>query len=90
MQKEKPKEKKRDNTFQAVGIQEGLNHGVLKRYVLYMKTRWASEEELQCQCGYAREWALRFKCGEEYGASDMFGQLLLREMAKKDYKIEEV
>jgi len=51
-----------------------------KRYIAYMKARWALEEETQCSTGYAGEWARRFQMGVEYGCSDEDGQKILEQM----------
>jgi len=58
--------------------------GITKvRFIKYMTTRWENEEKLQCETGYATEWAERFKGGCEYSASDYFGQGILNEMDGK-------
>lgn len=49
----------------------------------YMRIRWIDEEELQCQVGYASEWAERFLVGREYECSDRKGQAILRRMEEK-------
>lgn len=67
-------------TFSEVGKEAGLDGVTLSRYVTYMERRWKHEEELQCQTGYAMEWAGRFKDGAEFGCSDAAGQSILREM----------
>ena len=58
----------------------GLDSETKKRFCKYMRLRWANEEETQCKYGYSEEWALRFKHGEEFGASDSEGQYILREV----------
>ncbi len=65
------------DTFREVGIKEGLVGKTLERYILYMRTRWKSKEDIQCLTGYAGKWAQRFKRGYEYGASDLEGQAIL-------------
>ena len=75
-------------TFIEVGIANELEDRMLERYVQYMLTRWKEEEEIQCQTGYASEWAQRFKTGIEYGASDLEGQRVLKEMDKIKEKIK--
>lgn len=67
-------------TYQEVGVSAGLEGLTLKRFVGYMKERWAPEEDTQCKVGYAMEWAERFKYGDEYRASDLCGQAILRYM----------
>lgn len=42
-----------------------------------MRLRWAEEERVQCITGYASEWAMRFKGGNEYSYSDCVGQRIL-------------
>lgn len=72
-------------TYEEVGKSVGLTGNTLKRYVYYMKARWANNESQQCneKDGYAKEWALRFKGGIEFAKSDILGQSLLRQMAKE-------
>ena len=48
-------------TYVEVGIKNGLEGRALERYVVYMFRRWKTEEEIQCQTGYASEWAVNFK-----------------------------
>ncbi len=64
-------------SYEQVAGQIGLDELTTKRFVRYMRTRWADEEATQCATGYAEEWALRFKNKIEYGASDREGQRLL-------------
>jgi hypothetical protein len=67
-------------TFEEVGKGVGLNPVNLKRYIQYMKIRWANEEVTQCLTGYAKEWAERFLHEREYQASDIMGQDILDSM----------
>lgn len=67
-------------TFREVGAEEGLEGFRLERFVLYMKKRWAKEESMQCQTGYAAEWAQRFMNGIEYSASDIDGRAVLQKI----------
>lgn len=73
-------EKKTYSSYEEVGQDVGLDNQTLRRYVFYMRERWASEETLHCAVGYAKEWAERFKSKSEYTASDMGGIKLLREI----------
>jgi hypothetical protein len=59
------------------------------RFVKYMRIRWASQEWMQCQTGYAMEWARRFKDGIEYHASDLEGLRVLRQLDKEAHVITE-
>ena len=67
-------------TFAEIGIKNGLGGRTLERYVQYMLTRWKKEEEIQCQTGYADEWARRFKERDEYGMSDDEGFRVLKKI----------
>lgn len=65
-------------TYREIGVQEGLLGRTLERYVEYMLARWKDTEELECQTGYAAQWAKRFRGGNEYGSSDLEGQGVLK------------
>ncbi len=67
-------------TYVEVGIKNGLEGRALERYVVYMFRRWKTEEEIQCQTGYASEWAERFKKKVEYNCADSEGQIVLKEI----------
>lgn len=67
-------------TYEEVGVKGGLEGKTLARYVAYMTARWAKTESQKCQDGYAEEWAMRFKSGAEYHASDMEGEAVLRKI----------
>lgn len=67
-------------TFIEIGIKNGLDGKTLERYTQYMLTRWEKEEEMQCQTGYADEWARRFKDGDEYCMSDSEGLRVLKKI----------
>ena len=67
-------------TYEEIAEQVGLERRTLGRYLEYMKSRWADSEEIKCRVGYAREWALRFKNGIEYSASDSHGRRVLFEI----------
>lgn len=77
-QRSKRKEKKELRTYREVGIDRGLTDITLRRYIRYMQVRWAENEEMNCACGYAQEWAERFKESREYGCSDSTGQAVLK------------
>lgn len=68
--------------FEEVAERRGLPPVIKERYIKYMRTRWANEEETQCLTGYAMEWANRFLIGDEYGASDIIGHEVLEEIDK--------
>ena len=70
-------------SYLTVGEKEGLTGRTLNRYVEYMTIRWKDEEKEHCRFGYAKEWALRFKNGDEYPCSDFVGQFLLKEIDKE-------
>ena len=67
-------------TYLEVGQAEGLGETTLIRFVMYMKARWEDTEEEKCGCGYAREWAARFRGGVEYAMSDLEGQSVLEKI----------
>lgn len=71
-------------TFVEVGIKYGLEGRTLERYILYMTERWAKTEELECETGYASEWANRFRIGIEYGCSDSIGQTVLSKIDEEN------
>ncbi len=64
--------------YEEVAQKAKLDELTTKRYISYMRTRWAKSEKEKCLVGYAGEWALRFKDGREYTASDSEGQSILR------------
>lgn len=64
-------------TYEEVAKHHELDSETSKRFIKYMRTRWPGES-LQCQIGYASEWAMRFKQGLEMEASDIMGQAILR------------
>lgn len=66
--------------FEEVADAHGLSEQEKHRYVQYMRIRWGHEEELQCETGYADEWAIRFRRGIEYASSDTVGQDILATM----------
>lgn len=70
-------------TYREVGIKAGLTGIQLNLYVDYMSKRWANEEIIQCQTGYAKEWAERFLSNSEWECSDSVGQLVLKELMGK-------
>jgi hypothetical protein len=67
-------------TYEEVGVKVGLEGKNLARFVAYMQARWADTEEQKSRDGYAEEWAMRFKAGAEYHASDGVGQEVLRKI----------
>ena len=67
-------------TFNEVANMAKLDTETRRKFVAYMSIRWPEEELIQCQTGYACEWAMRFKCGIEYESSDITGKKLLEEL----------
>ena len=67
-------------TFEEVAGKAALPEPQRSRYIAYMRQRWADEESIQCEVGYAGEWAMRFLFNEEYDASDSIGQSILDNM----------
>ena len=67
-------------TYEEVAAAARLNKTTAKRFVQYMRARWADTEKQKSGDGYAAEWAERFKDGDEYAASDRVGQSILDQM----------
>lgn len=65
-------------TYFDIGKSCGLNGLTLKVFCYYMYARWRNTEEQKCNDGYAGEWAIRFRDGQEYAMSDCEGRSLLR------------
>lgn len=83
---------KNEMTYEQIGIKVGLDETDLKRYVRYMKARWADDEGMKCVTGYAMEWANRFLHGDEYSMSDQAGRMVLDIIDKRNdgtYKTKE-
>jgi hypothetical protein len=68
------------NTYEDVARRARLQPIVGALYLHYMKVRWEETEEQKCRDGYAMEWAIRFKEGREFYASDSVGQMVLQSM----------
>ena len=68
------------NSYEEVAKKAELDEKTTKRYIAYMRKRWPNSENEKCQVGYAGEWALRFKDGIEYTASDSEGQHILNRL----------
>lgn len=68
--------------FEEVGRKAGLDSQTLKRFVYYMKARFAEREEEICRSGYGTEWAVRFLHKIEFECSDSFGRALLSKMVE--------
>jgi hypothetical protein len=75
-------------TYEEVAQQTELDAETQAVYVAYMRARWADDESLQCQTGYAKEWAERFKHNREYQASDHIGQAILRRLRPGFYEAQ--
>lgn len=68
-------------TYSDIAKETGLGKITGARFVAYMTMRWASNEDINCACGYAKEWAERFLNEQEYPCSDLAG---LRTLQKID------
>ena len=77
---------KKPQSFREVGESCKMDSVMLERYVRYMQTRWGATEGLQCDTGYAAEWAARFISGNEYNASDSTGQRVLKQIERQGLK----
>jgi len=64
-------------TYEAIAKKVGLDELTTLRYLKFMKTRWADQEEQHCKCSYATEWAKRFKRKSEFSDADTSGQQTL-------------
>ena len=64
-------------SYIAIAMEQELDPATATRFLTYMLGRWIDTEEQKCKDGYAAEWALRFKHGREWQASDIVGQSLL-------------
>jgi len=73
-------------TYEDIADKNNMRPRMKKRFVAYMRLRWSDEEELQCQTGYAQEWADRFLSHDEYGCSDGVGQEILAEIDSGNFK----
>lgn len=58
-----------------------LQDDLIQVYTEYMRTRWPGKEKQHADTGYAAEWAMRFKQGRAYAASDSEGRRLLKSIA---------
>lgn len=76
-------------TYREVASEAGLEDTTADRYVEYMYARWSETEGQKTSDGYAMEWALRFKRGVEYAASDMTGKYVLREIDRKTRELSD-
>lgn len=67
------------DSYEQVADYHELSEKCRTKYLKYMRTRWGNnnEEKRHCKCGYAGEWAERFKGGYEYESSDSEGQQIL-------------
>lgn len=63
--------------YEEVADKAELDQHTKARYVKYMRIRWPNKEKIHCRVGYAMEWAMRFKHGIEFEASDWQGQSIL-------------
>ncbi len=73
-------------TYETIAKKAGLDEGTTKRFCRYMRDRWAEQESLYCQVGYAMEWTHRFKAGMEFEASDHIGQAILRSTNNREQR----
>lgn len=69
-------------TYEEVAKEARLLPDTKQVFIAYMRARWASSETLQCQTGYAMEWAERFANGVAYEASDSVGKQVLADIYK--------
>jgi hypothetical protein len=73
-------------TFEEIAEKNNMPLRMKERFIAYMRARWSDEEEIQCQTGYAQEWAERFLSHDEYGCSDGVGQEVLAEIDSGNFK----
>lgn len=67
-------------TYAEVAQAKELKGIMAKIYIAYILKRWTDEQIIQCQTGYASEWADRFLGGYEFEASDNIGQTVLQSL----------
>ena len=74
-------------TYDEVAEHHQLEEPTKTRFIAYMRLRWGDlkDEAIKCQCGYASEWAERFKTGIEMGCSDNYGKRILSEIDAGHY-----
>ena len=63
--------------YEEIAVKNDMSSEMKERFIAYMRYRWSDEEKLQCQTGYAQEWAERFLNHDEYGCSDGVGREVL-------------
>ena len=63
-------------TYEEVVIHHNLPDIMRDRFIKFMRRRF-DFEEIKCQCGYASEWAERFKAGDEYAYADSVSKIVL-------------
>jgi len=75
-------EQKPSTTYEEIARDNELDTVTTIRFVKYMRVRWGNpeDERVKCLVGYADEWAIRFKNGMEYSASDLEGQRILKQI----------
>ena len=73
-------------TYEDIADKNNMSLRMKQRFVAYMRLRWSGEEVIQCQTGYAQEWAERFLNRDEYGCSDNVGREVLAEIDSGNFK----
>ena len=56
--------------YKGVADKSGLVGEMRARFINFMSARWGDSEALQCESGYAGEWARRFLLGTEVESCD--------------------
>lgn len=64
-------------TYQDIASKNGMDYKMAEKYIKFMKARWGNSEELECESGYASEWARRFLRGTEVESCDRAWRHLL-------------
>ena len=82
-----PKEKTMKD-YLDIAIEAELTGDQAARYLKFMHERWADTEEQKCADGYALEWAIRFRQGREFFASDPAGRRILIHIDPVKYMTE--
>ena len=67
-------------TYREVAKKNKMPLDMETKYLSYMQTRWADNEAINCQCGYAQEWAERFLSHCEFERSDSIGRRVLESL----------
>ncbi len=79
-------------SYERVADNAELDPGTRERFLTYMHYRWpkVEDESRMSRDGYAFQWAMRFKEGVEYQASDDEGRRILQVLWRERTGSEEM